>query len=92
MKTFFQLREEQNYPRLKAIALGSSDTAKQASISAGKKSSKANHRIAANAHAEAILDNEKALKLAPESDKDALIAAISNHTREQDKHTQQSVR
>lgn len=92
MKSFIQIREESSYQALKAAALGSSDTAKLASIQAGKKSSKANHRIATNAHAEAIRDNEKALKVAPEADKDTLITAISNHTREQDKHTQQSVR
>lgn len=92
MKSFALLREESSYQALKAAALGSSDTAKMASIQAGKKSSKTNHRIAANAHAEAIRDNEKALKVAPEADKDTLIAAIGNHIKEQDKHTQQSVR
>lgn len=91
-KSFFLFREESNYQALKAAALGSSDTAKQASITAGNKSTRNNHRIAANAHRVAILDNERALEVAPEKDKEYLESTISSHSREQEKHTQQSLR
>ena len=91
MKSFIQLREELNYPRLKAKALGSSDTAKQASIEAGNKSSKKNHRAAANAHKEALFDNESALKIAPKEEHDDLLKAISYHQSQEDKHTKQSL-
>lgn len=91
MKSFFQLREELNYPRLKATALGSSDTAKQASKEAGNKSTKKNHRLAANAHKEALIDNEASLKIAPKEDHDELLKAISHHQSQQDKHTKQSL-
>lgn len=92
MKSFSVLREETSYQALKAAALGSSDTAKQASITAGNKSNRNNHRIAANAHMTAVHDNEKALQSAPDADKEPLESAISFHSREQEKHTQQSLR
>ena len=91
MKSFFQLREEQNYPRLKAIALGSADTAKQASKEAGNKSNRSNHRVAAKAHRDALYDFENALKVAPKEEKPELEKSISFHSSEQDKHTKQSL-
>lgn len=92
MKSFVTIMEEISYPRLRAKADGASETARLASISAGKKSTRNNHRIAEKAHNDALRLHLVSIKDAPESEKEHHKDKIWFHQNREQEHFSQSQR
>lgn len=84
--------ENLDYSRLRATADGLSDTAKQASAYAGKRSTRNNHRIAAMAHVNAMRSHYKAHEVSQDKEKEYHKNQVSFHQRRSDEHFSQTMR